>query len=75
MKRYLYYLQRNGAKARWRIARVVHRCDRVDYGLRCRNYISPEDRYFDTGELNLKSRDSHATQRICYDCAYKEITI
>jgi hypothetical protein len=56
--------------AKWRTARVAHRCDRqLGMGLRCRNWTVPGEAYWDTGERNPNSSSVFGTIKICAQCA------
>lgn len=58
----------------WRTARLNHRCDRTEYGLRCMAVIAPGTKYFDTNQHNPNGRHQHAKIRLCVACAEQELT-
>jgi hypothetical protein len=66
-----YAISSTGGK--WRVAKVKHRCDWIDGGLRCENRILPGDQYLDNGRLNPNSTNRYANYRICKDHADEKI--
>jgi hypothetical protein len=66
-----HYTQRNGGT--WRKARVNHRCDWKQHGLRCVNRIAAGEEYFDTG-LALNPQ-KHTTYKCCDTCAREVIEV
>jgi hypothetical protein len=71
MLRARHYQLRNGAKAKWRIAKSTHICNAQNNGYQCFTRIEPGTRYFDSGEP--QPYPVMSTRKFCEACGNREI--